>query len=102
MNNRTKQLIVLAFAVLIVAAYYLPLKEWAEFAYDWTLAYPRAGAAGFLLLFVVWVVLALPASVLVLAGGFVFGLAPAFGLVFLGGFLKELTMASISPAACNE
>lgn len=84
MTNAKKTSIFVLVLALIVAALLLPVQEWTLVAYQWALDNPRGGVFAFLALFVFWVILALPASVLVILSGFLFGLVKGYGLVVLG------------------
>lgn len=87
MSNARKMTLIVFALVAVLSAFFLPFRDWALVAYEWSLENPIGGAFAFLALFVVWVIFALPASLLMLTGGFLFGLQNGFGLVFLGSLL---------------
>lgn len=84
-SNRRRLLTALGFfALVVVAASVLPLREWLEFAAVWIAANPLTGRLLFVLAVVVLAVLMVPGSILMMSGGFLFGLGAALPLVWTG------------------
>ncbi len=71
-------------AAVIAATVLLPLEEWLALAATWIDAHPLSGRLLFVLGFVLLSVLMVPGSILMMCGGFVFGLLPALPLVSIG------------------
>ncbi len=83
--RNTKFGIAAVFVLILFGLIYVsPAKEWAISLYEWGLANPKQSMVAFVLAFVLWVVLALPAVLLALTGGFVFGFPMGMSLVLLG------------------
>ncbi len=74
-------LVACLFAGLALALWLLPLRAWLGEAIHWIQLHPAGGRLVFLLLFVTAAVAMLPGSLLVMSGGFLFGLAEGFLLV---------------------
>lgn len=72
------------FAVVIAAGAVLPLREWLEIAAGWIDGNPLSGRLLFVGAFVLLAMLMVPGSILMMCGGFLFGLVPALPLVSLG------------------
>lgn len=77
-------MLAIALAVLLAAANYLPVRGWLEQLIEWSEANPSAAGAAFVLAFVVAAVCMLPGSLLMLAGGIMFGVTHGLALVWLG------------------
>ena len=78
----------IGIALLVVAALLwlrtLPLADWLAVFNDWVQGLGTVGLLVFALAYAVATVLALPGSLLTLAGGAAFGLLPGFGAVLVG------------------
>ncbi|RMF98275.1 MAG: TVP38/TMEM64 family protein [Gammaproteobacteria bacterium] len=71
------------FLALAAALWLLPLRHWLDAAVLWIQAHPAGGRGLFLLLFVAGAVAMVPGSLLVMSGGFLFGLIDGVLLVSL-------------------
>lgn len=69
---------------VILAATLLPLEDWLAASAGWIDAHPVTGRLLFILAVVVLSVLMVPGSLLMMCGGFLFGLLPALPLVSVG------------------
>ena len=74
-------LIGLAFLVCAALIWFLPVRDGMLVALQWVEAHPAEGKAGFLALFIVATVLMVPGSLLVMAGGFLFGVGEGIAIV---------------------
>lgn len=71
----------LAFLVLVVAAFTLPVADWLQGFFVWIAATPTIAWAVFILFYIIAVVLMLPGSLLTLGAGYLFGLGAGFAIV---------------------
>ena len=85
--KRRALILVVALAVLLAAAAYLPVRDWMEFLIEWARINPRVAGASFVLAFVIAAVCMVPGSPLMLVAGMVFGVAAGLPLVSLGSTL---------------
>lgn len=83
-NRRRLVLAGLFIAATIVAGATLPLREWLDAFAGWSAAHPVTGRALFVASCILLSVLMVPGSILMMAGGFLFGLLPALPLVSIG------------------
>ncbi len=84
-SNRNRTVIaVLLLALIVLAAVMLPLREWLDQSSIWIDANPVAGRALFVCAFIVLTVLMVPGSILMLSGGYLFGLGIGLPLVSAG------------------
>lgn len=92
MSPRTAKLLVavLILAALATGAYFLPLGEWALALVDYVRGAGAIGVALYGLAYVVATVLLLPASVLTIGAGFVWGVGGGFLLVWPAATLGAL------------
>ncbi len=72
------------FAVIIVAGAVLPLREWLEVSAGWIDGNPLYGRLLFVAAVIALSVLMVPGSILMMCGGFLFGLGAALPLVSVG------------------
>ena len=86
MKRRTLALL-LALAALVIAAWFLPAREWLIQLADWAQAHPRIAWAGFILAYVLAAVLMVPGSILTLAAGVLFGVTLGVPLVSVASTL---------------
>lgn len=86
MKRRTLALL-LALAALVIAAWFLPAREWLIQLADWAQAHPRIAWAGFILAYVLAAVLMVPGSILTLAAGVLFGVTLGVALVSVASTL---------------
>ncbi len=77
----------IALLALLAAAAYLPVGDWMERLIEWAQANPRTAEAAFVLAFAIGAVCMVPGSLLMLAGGIVFGVAQGLPLAWLGSTL---------------
>jgi uncharacterized membrane protein YdjX (TVP38/TMEM64 family) len=73
----------LLLILLVALLWWLPLRDWLFAVLDWVRLHPFLGRAVYLLVFVVATVLMVPGSLLVMSGGFLFGLVQGVLLVSL-------------------
>jgi len=83
-------MLAIALLALLAAAAYLPIDDWMERMIEWAQANPRAAKAAFVLAFVIAAVCMVPGSLLMLAGGIVFGVAQGLPLAWLGSTLGAI------------
>ena len=89
MTPRTLNIVrlVLLVAVIGVAVWLLPVKEWLTVALEWTAANRQVAAFAFVGLYVVATVALLPGLLLTIAAGAIFGLIAGVALVSLASVL---------------
>lgn len=96
-TNRHRLLLGVSFlAALIVGISALPLEAWLEHSAGWIDANPFAGGLLFVVLFVVLTVAMIPGSILVLSGGYLFGMYIGAPLSWLGVILGAALSAYVS------
>lgn len=85
-RSKRRRLLIAAgfFAAVIVAASVLPLRDWLEVSAAWIDGNPVTGRLLFVAAVVVLSVLMVPGSLLMMSGGFLFGLGAALPLVSIG------------------
>ena len=85
--KRRALILLVSLAVLVIAVWLLPAREWLVQLTDWAQAHPRIAWAGFILAYVLAAVLMVPGSILTLAAGVLFGVALGVALVSLASTL---------------
>lgn len=96
----------LFFALLLAALWLLPLEAWLIDMLAWVQLHPLAGRLVYLLVFTVCSVLMVPGSLLVMSGGFLFGLVQGVPIVsvatVLGAVAALLVARGIGRAWVEE
>lgn len=87
MDRTKKTLIVLGISIVVFLGLVLPLDEWIVLAYQWSLDNPALSRLAFVGVFILWVVVALPGSILVTLAGFLYGLPGGMVLVLCGSMV---------------
>ena len=96
-------LVLLVFVVLIGAALWLlPIKPWLLAVLEWTAAHRQQAWAWYILLYVIATVCFLPASVLTLAAGAIFGVATGSLLVSIGSTLGATAAFFVGRSLARE
>ncbi len=85
--KRRALILLVSLAVLVIAVWLLPAREWLVQLTDWAQAHPRIAWAGFILAYILAAVLMVPGSILTLAAGVLFGVALGVALVSLASTL---------------
>ena len=84
-SSRRRLLLAAGFLVaVVVAATLLPLEEWLGLSAGWIDAHPVAGRLLFVAAIILLSVMMVPGSLLMMCGGFLFGLQAALPLVSVG------------------
>jgi uncharacterized membrane protein YdjX (TVP38/TMEM64 family) len=87
MGLRRLLLLAVLIAAIAVGALWLPLRDWLAFGSVWVELHPTLAWPAFIGVYVMATVLAMPASILTLASGFVFGLPLGVALTSAGSTL---------------
>ena len=85
--KRRALILLVSLALLVIAVWLLPAREWLVQLTDWAQAHPRIAWAGFILVYILAAVLMVPGSLLTLAAGVLFGVALGVALVSLASTL---------------
>ncbi|MCY4476556.1 MAG: TVP38/TMEM64 family protein [Gammaproteobacteria bacterium] len=85
--KRRALILLVSLAVLMIAVWLLPAREWLVQLTDWAQAHPRIAWASFILAYILAAVLMVPGSILTLAAGVLFGVALGVALVSLASTL---------------
>ncbi len=80
----------LVLAALVIAFWFLPIRDWLVHVVDWAQAHPRIAWAGFLLAYVLAAVFMVPGSLLTLAAGVLFGVTLGVALVSVASTLGAM------------
>ena len=80
----------LVLATLVVAFWFLPVRDWLVHVIGWTQAHPRIAWAGFILAYVLAAVCMVPGSLLTLAAGVLFGVTLGVALVSVASTLGAM------------
>lgn len=89
-DDATWKRLVLPFVVLLLvltALYLSPFREWLTVAVEWSRSNLLAAAGAYIILFVLGAIFMLPGSVMLMIGGYLFGLAYGIPLALLGTVL---------------
>jgi uncharacterized membrane protein YdjX (TVP38/TMEM64 family) len=90
MSRRRIAVAVLLVAVIVAVAVGSPLASWATDAAAWTRGHREAAGAAFVAVYVLAAVLIVPASILTLAAGYLFGLPLGVALTSVGSVLGAM------------
>ena len=82
--------LVLVLAALVIAFWFLPVRDWLVHVIDWAQAHPRIAWAGFILAYVLAAVCMVPGSLLTLAAGVLFGVTLGVALVSVASTLGAM------------
>ena len=82
--------LVLVLAALVIAFWFLPVRDWLVHVIDWAQAHPRSARAGFILAYVLAAVCMVPGSLLTLAAGVLFGVTLGVALVSVASTLGAM------------
>lgn len=84
-SNRNRAAIgILLLLAIVVSAIMLPLREWLDVASAWIDVNPLSGRLIFIAAFIALTILMVPGSILMLSGGYLFGLGIGLPLVSVG------------------
>ena len=72
------------FVALVYSLYALPFAEWIAIVVEWAQRHPIAGAIAYVAGVIAATVMFVPGSVLIMIGGFLFGLVPGFLFASIG------------------
>lgn len=81
---------------MFAALWTLPVEQWLQSARGWVQANPLSGASLYVLGFVLGSAALIPGSILIMTGGFLFGLWQGIGLVVVGAMFGSVLSAAIS------
>ena len=82
--------LVLVLAALVIAFWFLPVRDWLVHVIDWAQAHPHIAWAGFILAYVLAAVCMVPGSLLTLAAGVLFGVTLGVALVSVASTLGAM------------
>ena len=80
----------LVLMALVIAFWFLPVRDWLTHVMDWAQAHPRIAWAGFILAYVLAAVCMVPGSLLTLAAGVIFGVTLGVALVSFASTLGAM------------
>lgn len=80
----------LVLAALVIAFWFLPVRDWLVHVIGWAQAHPRIAWAGFILAYVLAAVCMVPGSLLTLAAGVLFGVTLGVALVSVASTLGAM------------